>query len=297
MLYGSKKADQGRAPLYTLNTNVTAQRALFTLQTQGLVLSDSNRAMATGSKLSRAADGPSDLGIETNIRLRLHGNNAAIHNAEDTINLLDDADAILGQMGQMLQRMRELLVRASNEAPLTSNDQAILLREVDLMRTEIGRLAQAGTFNTKLILFGDLDGTVNAPAQIGADNGADFRLSIVIPNAQTTLNGFLAAPPPPNPAINLTPNAQAGLTQVDTDIASLATMRSGIGSLRNRLTHIINDLTAENINQAAAKSRLADTDFASEITRLTRHQILTQSGAATLAQANSAPMVVLQLLS
>lgn len=280
----------------SVTTNVATLRALNSLRMAANSTAESLRHTTTGYKLNQAADSPSDMGINTVMTSRINGNTVALANAQDTMNLLDTADAAMEEMTMDLLRIRDLLVRAANGATLTGEDQAKLILEADTLRTELGRIAQSTTFNTKLILFGDLDSTVGAVAQIGADGGSGFRLSVVIPQMQTAINGFLAQPPPPNPLANLTLQAQSGLSQADVDLSTLAGIRSGLGSLRNRLSHIVSDLTAENINQSSARSHIADTHYASELANFTKLQILTQSTLATLAQANSTPQVALQLL-
>jgi flagellin len=279
---------------FRISTNVNTLQALSNLRQVNMVAERQMRHLTTGSKVDRAVDGPSELAMETTLRMRISGNYRAVQNSGETIDMIQTADAVLGQVEQLFMRMRDLLVKAANEAVGTQADRVKLLRETDTYRTEIGRVAYATTFNTKDILAGRL--SAGAAAQVGADNGVDHRITISIPNIQVALNGFIAQPPPPNPAANLVLNAQNGITQVDRDLSTLSDLRASLGVAQRRLQTVINDLSTENINQEQARSRLGDTDFVQTLSDFTRSQILLQSSSAILAQSNAQPQSVLQLL-
>jgi flagellin len=97
-------------------------------------------------------------------------------------------------------------------------------------------------------------------------------------------------------ALTSTANARSAIDYVDNAISNISTARAQLGAYQNRFEHTINNLNVAVENLSASESRIRDTDMASEMVQFTRSQILSQAGTAMLAQANSAPQGVLQLL-
>jgi flagellin len=122
--------------------------------------------------------------------------------------------------------------------------------------------------------------------QIGANGGETLGITIGAVNSTTLGTG----------ALNLSTNASAAITAIDTAISSVSTTRATLGAYQNRFEHTINNLNVAVENLSASESRIRDTDMAQEMVSFTRSQILSQAGTAMLAQANSAPQSVLKLL-
>jgi len=220
---------------------------------------------------------------------QIGGIRTAVQNAEDGINLIRTADGSLSETQDILLRMRDLAVRAANEATLTSADLTRLNNEFNSLMDEIDRKSTAVTFNTK-VLF---DGTLFAAGQvlqIGPDNGATFQLTVTIPALDAAGLGINTA------SVGVVVDAQSAITLINSAINQVSDVRANLGIQERRLDHIIDDLKAADINISAAKSRIYDADMAVEISEFTRLQILQQSGTAILAQANAQPQSVLQLL-
>jgi flagellin len=280
-----------------INTNINTQVGLNNLRVTNLQISGALEKLSSGFRINKAADDPSGLAIATGMTAQIRGIRVAIGNAEDNINLIQTADGALKETDAILQRMRDLAVRASNEAPLTSADRTKLNNEFVTMRAELDRKAAAVTFNTKAIMNGSVTNlaTAGLKAQIGPDNGAVYRMSVVIPSTQAAALGATAGALTGTNLTSVT-TAQKSINIVNSAIEEIAATRSALGVLQRRLGHVINDLTAQDINISAARSRIQDTDFATEISNFTKLQILQQSGTAILAQANAQPQSVLQLL-
>jgi flagellin len=280
-----------------INTNINTQVGLNNLRVTNLQISGALEKLSSGFRINKAADDPSGLAIATGMTAQIRGIRVAIGNAEDNINLIQTADGALKETDAILQRMRDLAVRASNEAPLTSADRTKLNNEFVTMRAELDRKAAAVTFNTKAIMNGSVTNLAVAglKAQIGPDNGAVYRMSVIIPSTQAAALGATAGALTGTNLTSVT-TAQKSINIVNSAIEEIAATRSALGVLQRRLGHVINDLTAQDINISAARSRIQDTDFATEISNFTKLQILQQSGTAILAQANAQPQSVLQLL-
>lgn len=275
-----------------INTNVQSMIGLNNLRVTNLGLTESLERLSSGYRINKAADDPSGLAIATGQTQQIRGIRMAVQNAEDTINLIQTADGALKETDEILQRMRELAVRSANEAVLTTSDRTKLNQEFNALMSELQRKANAVTFNTKKILNGATTLKTGAAAQIGPNNAAEYRLTISIKDTRpANLNGDISAQ-----KITTLATAQTAITKISGAITSVAAIRANLGVLQRRLRHVVNDLTAEDINISASRSRIQDTDFAAQISTFTKLQILQQSGTAILAQANAQPQSVLQLL-
>jgi len=280
-----------------VNTNVSALIGLNNMRLTNLGLRTSLARLSSGLKINWASDDPSGLAIAKGMEAQIGGIRMATQNAQDGINLIHTADGALSETQDILLRMRDLAVRAANEATLTSADRYRLQSEFASLRSEISRKAYAVTFNTKNI-FGS--GTVATNTrystqmlQIGPDNGVNFKLTVYIkPVTAATCGGVNLNVQ----AVSSVARAQSAIGQINSAINQVSEIRSSLGVAERRVTHIVDDLAAQDVNISAAKSRIMDADMAAEITEFTRLQILQQTGTAILAQANAQPQSVLQLL-
>ncbi len=283
-----------------VNTNISGLIGLNNLRLTNLGLQTSLERLSSGLRINHASDDPSGLAIAKGMEAQIGGIRTAVQNAEDGINLIRTADGSLSETHDILLRMRDLAVRAANEATLTTADMTRLDNEFKSLMDEIHRKSSAVTFNTK-VLF---DGTYSAGQvlQVGPDNGATFRLSVTIP--LLTVSGQLnlasganwMSVPADRRNLLVASAAQSSIDFVNSAINQISDIRANLGIQERRLGHIIDDLKAADINISAAKSRIYDADMAVEISEFTRLQILQQSGTAILAQANAQPQSVLQLL-
>jgi flagellin len=271
-----------------VNTNISGLIGLNNLRLTNLGLQTSLERLSSGLRINHASDDPSGLAIAKGMEAQIGGIRTAVQNAEDGINLIRTADGSLSETHDILLRMRDLAVRAANEATLTTADLTRLNNEFSSLMDEIDRKSDAVTFNTK-VLF---DGTFSAGQvlQIGPDNGATFQLTVQINDIDSTGLGINTA------SVGVVANAQSAIDYINSAINQISDIRANLGIQERRLGHIIDDLKAADINISAAKSRIYDADMAVEISEFTRLQILQQSGTAILAQANAQPQSVLQLL-
>ncbi len=272
-----------------INTNISSLIGMNNLRLTNLGLQTSLARLSSGLRINWAADDPSGLAIAKGMEAQIGGIRTAVQNAEDGINLIRTADGSLAATHDILMRMRDLAVRASNEATLTSADLQRLNDEFSSLADEINRKSEAVTFNTKALFNGDFSGLV---LQVGADNDANYRLSIVITALADTDLGIDQGAVTLSTAVD----AQGAISAVQDAINVISDVRSSLGIQERRLNYIIDDLKAADINISAAKSRILDADMAVEISEFTRLQILQQSGTAILAQANAQPQSILQLL-
>jgi flagellin len=290
-----------------INTNISALIGLNNLRLTNLGLTTSLERLSSGLRINKGADDPSGLAIAKGMEAQIGGIRTAVSNAEDGISLIHTADGALAETHDILMRMRDLGVRAANEATLTTRDISRINNELQSLKAELRRKSQAETFNTKVLFSGGYSATNAQMLQIGPDNGTNMRLTLQI-YAMTASGLFLnnvkgtwgavagSLMISTNAALGAVSMAWLTIDNVNSAINFVSDMRAALGIQERRLGHIIDDLKAQDINISAAKSRIWDADMATEITNFTRLQILQQSGTAILAQANAQPQSILQLL-
>jgi flagellin len=262
-----------------INTNISSLNAQRNLSVSQSSLTTSMQRLSSGLRVNSAKDDAAGLAIAERMNTQVRGMNVAIRNANDGISYAQTADGALGRISDNMQRMRELAVQAANGTN-TADDVASLGKEYKELGDENARLLTATTFNGTAVFGGSA-----ITFQVGANTG---------PDNQITVAGL---------AISLTPgtltdnaSGTAAMTALDADIKTVTELRATLGATQNRFEAVVSGLQAGAENQAAARSRIMDADFAAETANLSRAQILQQAGTAMVAQANQLPQTVLKLL-
>ncbi len=264
----------------SVNTNImslSAQRNLSRTQTG---LATAMERLSSGLRVNSAKDDAAGLAIASRIDAQVRGLNVAVRNAGDAISLAQTAEGGLNEISNMLQRMRELAVQSAN-ATNSASDRANLDSEYQQLNTEITRQINSTTFNGIAVLAT----TGSQTFQVGA-NATDT----------ITVNTSAVSGAAPGGDVTTAANATTAIGALDTAIDLVTTNRATYGAVQNRFQSVINNLQVASENQAAARSRIMDADFATETANMTRYQILQQAGTAMVAQANAAPQSVLTLL-
>jgi flagellin len=268
--------------------NVEAQNAHRLLSNTGLQLNKSMERLSSGLRINRAADDAAGLAVSEGMRSQIRGMNVASRNAQDGVSMVQVADGALGNVGDMLQRVRDLAVQASN-GTLTDAQRKNLDTEVQQVLTEIGKTGTDTEFNGLKILAGSVATAASAVTlQVGANASQNIAFTIgTVSTSDLGISGI---------AVSTAASATAAIASLDAAISTVTTSRANLGAIQNRLEHTINRLGMTSENLQAAESRIRDADMASEMIDFTKHQILQQSGMAMLAQANQSPQSVLSLL-
>ncbi len=282
-----------------VNTNVNASIAQNALVKNERSMNTAMERLSTGQRINSASDDAAGLAISARMTSQIRGLETAVRNANDGISMIQTADGALIEVGNMLQRMRELALQASN-GTTTSNDRDYLNTEYQNLITEIQRIATNTQWNSSSVL----DGTASAIAfQVGANGGQTVSVNFgnfiasgtVFSSMQAAASGAGHSLSSTTTAAALT-TASAAITKIDTAITSVNEQRATFGAAMNQLTYAIDNLSNVKVNSEAARSRIADTDYANETSELARTQIIQQAGTAMLAQANQLPQTVLALL-
>jgi flagellin len=258
----------------------------------GTGLSKSTEKLSSGYKINRAADDAAGLSISEKMRNQIRGLNKASDNAQDGISLVQTAEGALNEAHNMLQRMSELAVQASNDTN-QSVDRAAISQEIGQLQTELQRIGSTTQFNKMNILDGSFTGK---NLQVGANNYQTISISI------SALSKVVSAAIKGFSVDNLSDSkkgfstAETAISKIQTAITSLSTLRSKLGAIQNRLEYTANNLDNISENTQSAESRIRDTDMAEEMVNYSKYSILQSAGQSMLAQANSQTQGVLSLL-
>lgn len=279
----------------TVNTNTTSLNVQKNLNRASDALSTSMQRLSSGLKINSAKDDAAGLQISTRMQSQIRGGNQAIQNANDGISVAQTAEGALQATTDILQRMRELAVKARTGTNGTA-DQKATNKEFADMSDEITRISASTNLNGKNLLDGSA-GTVTL--QVGANTGTANHIDLVLSSkfdavslsvdkGTLVLTGADAA--------TAGTNIDAAITAIDAAIAAIGDTRASLGASQNRLTSTISNLQNIVENTTAAQGRVQDTDFAAETANLTKQQTLQQASTSVLAQANQLPSAVLKLL-
>jgi flagellin len=283
----------------TINTNIISMTAQRSLRASQGDLATSIARLSSGLRVNTARDDAAGLAIAERMNTQVRGMNVALRNSNDAISLAQVAEGALGKTGDIFQRMRELAVQASNGTN-TDADRASLNNEFVQMAQEVTRTLSGTQFNGNNILAS----TGSNDFQIGANNNSNIdRLSFSNYNWSGTTNitavtgtAIITGTSTPTMQITSAASAQSAIASIDTALNEINSQRATWGSRQNRFENVVSNLMSAVENQAAARGRIVDADYAAETANLSRAQILQQAGNAMVAQANQLPQQVLSLL-
>lgn len=271
-----------------VSTNVSslnAQRQLFTSNNN---LSTAFERLSSGFRINSAKDDAAGLQISDRVTSQIQGLDQAVRNANDGISLAQVAEGAMQEITTALQRIRVLAIQSQNGIN-TSADRLALQLEVSALKAEISRIAATSQF-----AGGDiLTGTFSTAFLIGSQAGQfiSFNLSR---SGGFGFSGLTNGES--NLSVETTAQASAALPIVDAAISAINAERAQLGAIQNRFQSTIRNLSNISENASAARSRIRDTDFATETAELSRWQIIQQASVSVLGQANQRPQAALQLL-
>ncbi len=259
-------------------TNVSALNAQRNLNKSGGELATSLQRLSSGLRINSAKDDAAGLQISNQLTSQIRGLTVAARNASDGISFAQVAEGALAEVGNIIQRQRELAVQALNSTNGTSA-KAALNAEFTALTAEITRIGTSTRFGATAVF-----GSTALQLQVGENTGDTISVTAT------------AAPVGNAGNISTSAAAATALTALTTQIGTIDTARGALGAVQNRLESTISNSSSIIENAAAARSRIRDADFATETSNLTRAQILQQAGTSVLSQANSIPQSVLSLL-
>jgi len=275
----------------TINTNIASLNAQRNLNSSQGSLAISMQRLSSGLRVNSAKDDAAGLAIAERMNSQVRGMNVAVRNANDGISLAQTAEGALAQVGNNLQRMRELAVQARN-ATNTTADLDSIGKEYGQLASEITRVLGGTTFNGKAILAADAGTqTFQIGANTTVNDSIDVGMSDLTQDATVVAvtGGSISNVDDPS-------TLKTTIDNLDAAINTVTSQRATLGATQNRFDAVISNLQVSVENQTAARSRIMDADYATETSNLSRAQILQQAGNAMVAQANQMPQQVLALL-
>jgi flagellin len=279
-----------------INTNINSLVTQNALVRNNRSLSSSMEQLSTGKRINSAADDAAGLAITNKMTSQIRGLNQAVRNANDGISLMQTAEGATTEITNMLQRMRELAVQASNDT-YTSFDRSALNAEVTALKAEISRIGDNTEWNGMKLFTaasagsaGGIGTSGQVRLQVGVDGTDTDRIAVQLNEINSTALGVSGI------SLSTTSGATSALATLDIAIGKIDDDRATFGATINRLTYAVDNLTSVSQNTSASRSRILDTDYAKASSELARTQIIQQAATAILAQANQSQQSVLKLL-
>jgi flagellin len=274
------------------------------VKTKGWDVDGNIEKLSSGMKINKAGDDAAGLAVSEKMRSQIRGLRRAEMNAEDGISFIQVAEGYLEQTTQVLQRLRELAVQASNGI-YTDEDGLYIQVEVSALIAEIDRIASHAQFNGLNLLTGRFakftgENAVTASMWLHIGANMDQRIQIYIGTMNS--QGLGLKNPVGNPltasfiSLSTPDKANAVIGLIDKALTKVNKQRADLGAYQNRLMYAAKSLLTGYENMQAAESRIRDTDMANEMSDFTKNQILLNASISMLAQANARPQAILGLL-
>ena len=278
-----------------VNTNVSSLNAQRSLTTSSAELKTAMERLSSGKKINSASDDAAGFAIAERMTAQIRGLNMAAKNVNDGLSMIATIENATNDLTGMLHRMRELAVQAINDTN-SSEDRGYLQLEVDALMAEINRVSSQTQYNGQNVLDGSLaesGGNHGVHIQAGTEAGQSVGFSVSSVNVEA-----LGLHDGTNSLIDVSDatNASDSLALITSAIEQVAGDRAAYGALQNRLEYTVSNLLNVAEFTTAARSRIADADFAAESARLAKAQVLQQSGTAMLAQANASSQLAITLI-
>jgi len=273
----------------SIATNTASLAAQVNLSKNQKNLSSSINRLSSGLRVNTAADDAAGLAVSESMKAQIRSYTVAQRNAADGVSMAQTAEGALGQVHDILGRMRELATQSANGS-LTDTDRGYLDKEYQQDAQEITRIQSATTFNGVQLIGSGAASTTSFQVGLNNVSGVDtidvgfngLDLSAVTGSniaTQSSASGLLA---------------QGGT--IDSAISSVSDSRSGFGAAMNRLDNASANIATMKLNLSSANSRIVDVDVADETSQLSKNQVLTQAGVSVLAQANQLPQLAFGLI-
>ena len=283
-----------------INHNMSALFAQRQLGVTNVSLKKDMEKLSSGEKINRAGDDASGLAVSEKMRSQIRGLNKASENAQNGISFIQTTEGYLQETEDVIQRIRELAVQSANGI-YTDEDRMQIQVEVSQLVAEVDRIASHAQFNGMNMLTGRFarstgENVVTASMWFHIGANMDQRIQVFIGTMTAAALGLREIGTEEKISLETPESANRAIGTLDEAIKQINKQRADLGGYQNRLEYTVKgvDIAAENLQ--ASESRIRDTDMAKQMVEFTKNQVLTQSGTAMLAQANTQAQTVLSLL-
>ena len=286
-----------------INHNMSAMFTERNLKFNNISSDKDMEKLSSGLRINRAGDDASGLAVSEKMRSQIRGLRMAVSNSQNGISFIQTAEGYLQESQDILQRLRELSVQASNGI-YSNEDRMHIQVEVSQLVSEINRIASHAQFNGMNMLTGRFakatgENAVTASMWLHIGANMDQRVQVIIGTMTAQGLGVQGANGRPTNAtfisLSSPDRANAAIGVLDHALRLVNKQRADLGAYQNRLEYAMKGLSIGAENLQAAESLIRDTDMAAGMVDFVRDQILVQSATAMLAQANTKPQSILQL--
>lgn len=271
-----------------ISTNLAANSAVRYLNANSADQTASLSKLASGSRITSAADDASGLAISTRISSDVTALTQAATNASHGTSILQTADGGASNISDMLQRMKALASQSAS-GTVTDSERTYIQAEFAQLVEEIDGIAESTRYNGESLLDGTSDFSTGMVVVVGSDATNDT-ITVTIDALTSTDLGVDASD------ISTQTGATTAITAIDAAIDTVSTARANIGALESRFEFRSNTIATSIENLEAANSAIKDVDVAAESANLASIKVKTQAAVAAAAQANSMPQELLKLL-
>lgn len=272
-----------------ITTNVASLNAQRNMVTNSREMNKNMAQLSTGSRITKAGDDAAGMAISENLKAQIRSYGQATRNANDGISMIQTAEQGMGEVSNIITRLRELGIQSGSDT-IGETERGFIQKEVDAMKAEIQRVADSTTFGSRKLLDGT-GGTYDIHIGVAANEATDWiAYDSSVSNVQIDNLGLSDLD------FSTKDGARAGLAALDTAQSNVNGSRATLGAMSNRLNSTVEIIGTMNENLSAANSRIRDTDIAQSTSELARNNILLQGTTATLSQANQFPQMALKLI-
>jgi flagellin len=269
-----------------IQTNYAALSAQKNLSGNQKLLAGSFQRLSSGYRVNSAADDAAGLAISESMKSQIRSYTVAQRNASDAQSMAQTAEGALGDVHDIMGRMRELAMQSAN-GDLGTTDRGYVNTEFKSLQAEVSRIQTSAKFNGKQLINAT---PATTTFQVGLNNTASDQIKVTFGGVNLTAITANTAD------LSTATGALNALATIDTAIQNVSTARSNFGTAMNRMDFATSNIQTMQLNITAANSRIRDVDVAAETANLSRNQVLTQAGTAVLAQANQIPQLALSLI-
>lgn len=291
--YSPKHLIKRKKTMSVINTNVSSLLAQRNLDQTQRSVNQSIERLSTGNRINSAKDDAIGLAQANRMTAQISGNAIAQRNINYGISLSQTVESNLNSINDNLLQIRDLAQQATSDT-ISDDDRATIQSEIGTRVEEINRISADAEFNGIKLMDGS---NTSLTIQTGANTGQEYDIALEEITATTLIvDDSDVAVDVTSGAVTDVTTAQSTIDAVDNALSSIDSARSKQGSMQNTFNSMINQLETTNINLQDSRSSIMDTDFAKELSNLTKNQILQQAGTSVLAQANAQPNMVMSLL-
>ncbi len=272
-----------------ISTNIASEMVQKNLKDVSKDETKSLERLSSGSRINSASDDAAGLAIATKLKAETTSMRQATRNANDGISFVQSAEGGLGEVSNILIRLRELGIQSASDT-VGSEERQFMDLEYQQLTAEVDRIASSTKFNGKDLLNGEGDGVLDFHIGTNANEENTIQFDTSTTNATSSNLGISGT------GVMEKGDALGSLSSIDEAINQVSGQRANLGAIQGRLQTSVNNLENQTVNLEQARSVIQDADVASESSKLASASIVKSAGISTLSQANGLSRSALKLV-